>query len=269
MSNKYVIYKGSGGLIHMLNGISYCADWCIKNNYILLIDVINHKAFQRKFSDYFYLNNISYIEDYNILPTNLPCFKNLSIDTIKNSQPIFKIINRCRSYWIKDINVSQDLNNYTDILKVYCGSGGNMNNLTTKYIRVNKTIKLSKYIRYKEEYIGVHFRNTDRRNSIKLFIKEIQKYDIKKIYLATDDCHALKIFIKELPEYELSTYTTPIDANGKCIHFNHNDQDKLITNLLIDMYVLLKCNEFILSPNSLISKLLLYMRKTNESIFNI
>lgn len=264
MLSNYVIYKGSGGLIHMLNGIAYCADWCKQNNHILLIDIINHKAFQRKFSDYFYLININYIEDYNLLDNELN--KNISIKFIQNNEPVFKVVNKSRSYWLGDTIISKPLTDSNDRIKVYCGSGGNMNELTVKYIRVKPSI--SNKFKYPDNiFLGVHFRNTDRRNSIDIFIKEIKLYNIKKLYLATDDYSALDKFKNALSYYEIITYTTPINMNGKCIHFNHTNQDELITNLLIDIYALLHCSKFILSSNSLISKLIFYMRYTKQSIF--
>ena len=64
--NKYIIYQGSGGLVHLLGGLVYCCNYINnKKNYILIIDIKNHKAFGNNFSKYFNLKNIKYSENYD------------------------------------------------------------------------------------------------------------------------------------------------------------------------------------------------------------
>ena len=66
--NYYLIYKGTGGLIHMLLGLVYCINYCIKYKNILIIDVISHKCFKHYLSDFFILDcsniELIYSEDY-------------------------------------------------------------------------------------------------------------------------------------------------------------------------------------------------------------
>ncbi len=273
MINKYVIYKGSGGLIHMLGGLSYCADWCNRNNHYLIIDVKNHDAYKKYLKDYFYLEFKNYTEDYNVIPNDLH-FKNISIDIIEKTNVVYKRNNNRTEYILgKDINIMIDLDtyDYNDKVKIYCGTGGSQYNLITKYVRVNLDICkiLEKKDMSKINYcdIGVHFRNTDRKNDINEFVNRIKKYNKKTFYLATDDYYALEKFKNILPNYNIITLTTPYNANGKNIHYNNDNKDELIMNILIDMYILLKLDIFIHSSNSLVSKLILYMKKTNTSLF--
>ena len=269
MTNKYVIYKGSGGLIHMLGGLSYCVDWCNKNNHYLIIDVKNHTAYNRYFRDYFYLKFKNYTEDYKIIPDNLH-FKNIPVENIEHIPIKYKRINNRTCYILgNNINIMKNLNDYDykDTIKMYCGPGGHQHNLIIKYIRVNKNIYNMLKILYNSIHncdIGIHFRNTDRKNNINEFISRIKKYNKKTIYLATDDYNALRNFKDRLLDYNIITLTTPYNAYGKNIHYNNDNKDELIMNILIDMYILLKLDIFIHSSNSQISKLILHMRKSNS-----
>jgi hypothetical protein len=53
---KYCIYKGTGGLIHMLSGLVYCINYCLKYKNILIIDVISHQCYKQYLSDFFIIN---------------------------------------------------------------------------------------------------------------------------------------------------------------------------------------------------------------------
>ena len=54
--NYYVIYKGTGGLVHMLGGLVFSINYCIKYNNILVIDVISHTCYKHYLSDFFIIN---------------------------------------------------------------------------------------------------------------------------------------------------------------------------------------------------------------------
>ena len=273
--NKYIIYQGSGGLIHLLGGLVYCCDY-IKNkkNYLLVIDIKNHKSFLNYFSNYFTFKNIKYTENYNEIISSDNYYKiklsyldRTNVKYEKNSGYIHKFNNN-----YINIGHSLDTIKYYNNIKMYAGNGGNNKSNIIKYIKCNDKIK-SKLKDYKinEKYIGIHFRNTDRYNDINNCINKIKKLDSKfkhyKIYIATDDIKALYLFKKELKDYDIFYYFEPYDAKGGNIHFNDPDKDKVIMSILIDMYMLYHCDIFIDSPNSLVSKLVNYMRISKESIF--
>ena len=67
--NKYIIYQGSGGLVHLLGGLVYCCNYVKnKNGYKLIIDIKNHQVFGNYFEN-IYINddNIKYSESYDII----------------------------------------------------------------------------------------------------------------------------------------------------------------------------------------------------------
>ena len=269
--NKYIIYQGSGGLVHLLGGLVYCCDY-IKNKrkYKLIVDIKNHKAFGNYLSKYFILKNVNYSENYDDIidiksyyRIPLSEFEKKNVSYIKEKGYVFDYNNL-------QINIGKSLHNidFNNNIKIYAGHGGNCLSNIIKYVKCNKEIqnKLNQYKCY-DKYVGVHFRNTDRSNDINNFLKEIKKYKEYKIYLATDDINALHIFKNELKDYNLFYYFEPFDANGENIHFNNPDKDNVIMSILIDMYMLYNSNIFIKSPNSLVSKLVNKMRVSNESIF--
>ena len=57
--SKYIIYKASGGLVHMLKGIHFCIQKAKKMNRNLIIDCANHSAFMMDFSRIFFIDDAS------------------------------------------------------------------------------------------------------------------------------------------------------------------------------------------------------------------
>lgn len=273
--NKYIIYQGSGGLVHLLGGLVYCCDY-IKNkrNYLLVIDIKNHEAFSNYFSNYFILKDIKYTEDYNDIKNSDNYYKiklsYLNKTNVKYDKNV-GYIHKCNNNFI-NIGQSLDKINYYNNIKMYAGNGGNNKSSIIKYIKCNDKIKTKlKDYKINKKYIGIHFRNTDRNNCINNFIDKVKKLDNKfknyKIYIATDDIKALDIFKNKLKDYDIFYYFEPYDAKGENIHFNDPDKDKVIMSILVDMYMLYYSDIFIDSPNSLVSKLVNYMRLSKESIF--
>jgi hypothetical protein len=269
--NKYIIYQGSGGLVHMLGGLVYCCDYINKQkNYLLIVDVKNHKAFLNSFNKYFVLKNIKYSEDYNdIIKVNN--YHRINLDYFNNNNVEYNndgYTHKYNNYYI-NIGISLEKINYNNNIKMYAGHGGNNHDNIIKYVKCNNDIKnkLKKY-KINEKYVGIHFRNTDRSNNINNFINKLKCYKNYKIYIATDDINSLNIFKKELKDYDILYYFEPYNANGKNIHFNDPDKDKIIMSILVDMYMLYNSNIFLDSPNSLVSKLVKKMRLYKESIFD-
>lgn len=274
--NNYVIYKGTGGLIHMLSGLVFSINYCIKYNNVLIIDVISHSCFKHYINDFFIIKNtenLIYSEDYNIVEPDILFGRKYTINHIKN-YPNVEIVNGklTGNYQFYNFHIRHTLlpTNYRQKIKIYAGPGSNDHSSIIKYITVkpeiNKKIKEFKQI---DNYIGVHFRNTDIQNDFNLFINKIKQFNnYNNIYLATDDASAYNKFKAALPNYNIYQYTIPINAHGEPIHYAENDKYKLIFNLLVDIYFLYKSNEFIESKVSTVSRLIITMRKENKSIFD-
>ncbi len=87
-----------------------------------------------------------------------------------------------------------------------------------------------------DNYIGIHYRNTD----IKLILIRLQKkYNSKNLFIATDDSEALSKFKDHFGnDYKIYQLTDPMKLNPgqKNIHYSNPDKDKLTINTLIDTY---------------------------------
>ena len=266
---KFVIYQGSGGLIHMLGGLVYCIEWCIKHKHFLIIDVKNHICFKHNFCDFFYIKEFTnYSEDYNMIPSDINNFHRIPLHRLKCINANLR--KDAPGYWIDNTKMSCSLDsfNMNEKIKYYIGHGGNNIYNIIKYIGINKNI-IDSFIERKLniEYIGVHFRNTDRKNNINKFILDINKKSIDTLYLATDDINAYERISKNTNK-TIIQHTIPFDGMGEPIHFANDNKKELIMNILLDLYMLYYCNEFIPSPDSLVSKIILGMRRYKKTIWD-
>jgi len=276
-NDKFIIYKGSGGLIHMFTGIVYAIKKSLKMNRILIIDVITHSAFGRKFSDYFVINdsNLKYSENYEIIPEKYLSKEDLII-LKKSYVSLYTNSYNNNSYMLngKDISQINEFSNDDIIVFTSCmGPNYFPSNIifTVKECILDRLTKTTKPLK---PYISVHFRNTDRKNKITVFIKKIKdtinKTGINIVYLATDDYNAFDVIKQELNEnIELMQYCPPINANGGNIHFGDKDKDRVIYNSLLDMYIIFNSTHFIPSMNSGFSKYIIHAIKNKDDIFNI
>jgi len=270
---NYVIYQGSGGLIHMLGGLVYCIEYCKKYKHFLIIDVKNHSCFNQNFSDFFYLKDFNnYSEDYNMISNDISCFKKISLEYISKNNAIHR--GNINGYWIKNINVNCSLNSYEinkDRVKIYVGHGGNNRQNIVRYIGIKPEIlkQIKDNYNIENEYIGVHFRNTDRVNNINNYINIINSYNNinTTVYLATDDYNAFDMISKSISHNKIIQFSKPYNNNGGPIHFSNVDKKELVMNLLIDMYFLINSSIFVPSEDSLISKLVMYIRHTKKNIY--
>ena len=157
---------------------------------------------------------------------------------------------------------------------MYAGYGCNDRISILNYIRVKPEIidKIVNIINIKninlKDYIGVHFRHTDRSNDINEYINKLNRYKDMDIYLSTDDSMAFDIICSRVKNNNIIQFTQPYNGQGKAIHIVSPDKYELMINILIDIYMLLKAKTFIQSSWSLVSKIIMYMRENNKSIFN-
>lgn len=282
-NTKFVIYKGTGGLIHMLCGLTYCIEWCILKSHFLIIDVKNHECFKHYLSEFFTITKFeNYSENYNIINNNIK-FKGINMRDIENCINVERP--NTNAYYITtpiyDINIRVNLDSYNikDTIKIYAGPGSCKPNKITKYISVKQDIYdmiilKSIHDNYIDNtYIGGHFRNTDIIHDINKFIDKIMnignKNNINTLYLATDDSMAYDIIKEKCIGYNIIQYTKPCNGNGKPIHYTETNKYNLILNLLIDIYYLYKSEIFLPSYGSLISAFIIDMKEKKESIYNI
>ncbi len=273
--NYYFIYKGSGGLIHMLLGLVYSINYCITYKNILIIDVISHSCYKHYLSDFFSLQiseqELTFSENYDIIEPNV-LYNKKSMEYIKNYPNIeVDIGDNHHKYLIDKINIRRRFKkeDAKKKIKIYAGPGRHQLNLLIKYIKVKpEIINIIKEKPIIDNYIGVHYRNTDIKTNINSIINNIIKYKYNNIYLATDDATAYDKIKLALPNHNIYQYSIPIDSKGQPIHYYYKDKYNLVLNLLTDIYFLYNSNEFIQSEESLVSRLILEMRKEKISIFD-
>ena len=248
---KYLIYKGTGGLVHMLNGIQAAIFLCKKENRILIIDTEQLSAFKKNFAEYFFIydKNLIYSTNYQNIDVDLE-FNGLKIKDIIHKKAQF----RDNKYYLEgtDIRIQKHIDgNIEDNVRVFAGHSEyfieniRLQNNILYYI-FDSTIKT---IEQYQKYISVHFRNTDMKNNIKDFIIKIkntsEKYGISNIFIATDDYYAFNTFKNFLPKLNFFRLHEIENFNGKNIHYNYKDKDLLIKNTLKDIYMIIKSNYFI------------------------
>ena len=267
---KYLIYKGTGGLVHMLNGLQAAVELAKKENRFLIIDTKRTSSFRKKINDYFFIydNELEYQSDYLNINEDL-YFENIPINDIENRGT--RLIDG--KYYLSDSKIL--IQNLTGMknkqVRVYAGYHQNyIQNLRIKteilYEIFDNTIEtINKY----KPYISVHFRNTDMKNSINNFIKKIRKiskkYNIKNIFIATDDFFAFDRFKDFLPRLNFFKICNIPNCDGKNMHYHFSNKDELIKNTLKDLYMIIKSKYFIPSINSGISKWLIHQQNDTEN----
>jgi hypothetical protein len=258
---KYIIYKASGGLVHMLKGIHFCIQNAKKTNRKLIIDCANHSAFMMDFGRIFFIDDASlnYSDKYdNECPVG---------DEIKNT-PVKYIKGQ---YFIGERNISiVDWDTHDDVI-IYGGAHGN---LQMKNIKVVQQIRdeLDNEKKIEGKYIAGHFRNTDMKHDINEFIQRVKeiinKTGIKTFYLATDDSTARGRIATELPEDITIIQNTLPPPNIGNLHYGSKDKYKQVYECLRDFYFILGAEEFIPSRKSGMSRLAMEMRKNKFSFFD-
>jgi len=267
---KYLIYKISGGLCHMLGQINNAIYLSKVTNRTLIIDCFAH-AFSRDFNNYFNIPDFHYNTSYDCLYQDESLDKEIFDPYIRANAECIKEI-----YYLNDkiiVNNVKDLLENNDKIIYFTYMKGNVDDMPW-YIKVNKNIvdKISNN-KISESYIGVHLRNTpDKTNEIIDFIPKIQNLSLTSnmVYFATDDCEAFDKLNKLLgSEFKIIQYTKPIKVpeGEKNIHYSNPNKDEIIMNALIDMYHLTYSTHFIPSINSSFSKRVMKLRK-NDNFFN-
>lgn len=294
---KYLVYKATGGITHMLYGLSFAISIAKAQKRILVIDTVTGiESLKDNFNKFFNisLENLKYTEDFNIISEKYS-YNTITLDEIKNLGAYYKADKKC---YLKN----QIISNYKYIKKnknknllVYGGHGNylqkiiyflnscisnlsfnkiNLNSIKINFIKVNPSIVNYIEHNYKinKKFIAVHIRNTDIKNNILVFIKKIKKLTKKTkiitIYLSTDDYKAYNIIKSKIPNIDLIQFTKPYKTEFRNTHLYNPDKYQQTLNYLIDMYFILKSDFFIPSNNSGMSLFAKSMRIRKTNMFN-
>jgi hypothetical protein len=269
---KYLVYKVTGGLSHMLAQINNCVNLSKHTGRYLIIDTY-YGSFQADFNDYFEIPDFEYSTNYDIL------YNDESIDNTKLKQYVDNHAEWIEHWNIRlvDLNLSKSIkeivNSNDDV--VFCTS---VNDIPTWELaelkRVNWNIKVKQEIvdsiklnTPDVEYVGVHFRNTDLTNNLDSLIENAVKLNNKNIYFATDDYFAFDELKNKLGDsFNIIQFTKPLklkEGQGN-IHYLVDDTHTMLMNTLIDMYHLSQAKYFIPSMNSAFSKMVLKLREEDD-----
>ena len=262
---KYFIYKGTGGLFHNLKGLSRAIQLSIEYKAILIIDMKIHRPFGGNFNDYFTLvsNELEYYDNYEKVPKEL-------IENVKTKNAkFFGYYNKNITEHSLGFSSSYRIDQEKDVNVLYGACGFSL----SKVIKVNNQYFnniTSNNLPIKENYISVHFRNTDIKNEIDNFYLEIEKavkkHNIYTLYLATDDYSFYENIHTKFPELQLIQKTQPLQ-NVKNLHYGTDNPKKQMYECLQDVYYILLSDVFIPSRNSGFSKCIIEMIKKKFTIF--
>jgi len=276
-NKNVIIYKLTGGLNHMLSGLNYTYRLALENNCYIIIDSYSWYVYPFSFCNMFKIHgNVEYYDNYDNIDHNLTW----------NNIPIKDIINN-RAKWISPNNytinnITSDGNKFkNNKLNIIASSGHNWNINNNDFLY---KLKLLPHIinnieanfipsLQKKLYISVHFRNTDINNDINITITKIKKamvyYNIKTVFIATDDYTAFNAIKDSIKDIDILQYTILEEKNIRNLHYNSINKEKQFYDCLTDIYHILCSNYFIPSYNSGLSRLILEMIKIKSNIFNI
>lgn len=260
---KYLVYKVSGGLCHMLYEINKAVYFSKLTKRLLIIDCMTG-AFQNDFNDYFNIPNYEYYTNYQNADKNL--FKiNTSARIISD---IYFLINEKRESLQKITLTPLEIINNNEKIVYVSFIRKSKHFIIPWCIKVNKNIVDEISInRINDKYIGIHYRNTDMKHILENFIPKIIKFskNCETVYLGTDDYTALNRLNKLLDnKFKILQYTKPFNNNGKNVHYGNPDKNEIIMNALIDMYHLTYATYFIPSEKSSFSKRIIELRQKND-----
>lgn len=261
---NYIVFKTSGGLNHMLNQINNAIHLSVLLKRKLIVDCWGG-AFQNDFNKYFNIpaidNTTSYdclYQDELVSPEMFEQYIDVSAKWTKKG---YMLADKVVTYKMDDVLLVKDK---VIFIATINGIKGNI----PWYIRVNREI-VDKFSddKINEEYIGIHYRNTEMKTDLNEIVRELHKYDddCNTIYLGTDDYTALSRLSEYLKNNMIVIQKTyPPDRNGHSIHWNNPDKEGLIMNALIDMYHLVRAKYFIPSIRSSFSRRIIALRKKDD-----
>ena len=300
---RWIVYKGSGGLAHMLGGLSDAIKIAKRTRRHLVIDCRSAGAFQSSFDKYFYIEDeaLSYSCSYEQIP-DAAVHRSGSVEALKEVPVVWRKGDR---YFLndEDVTIVSDRLGRPSIAGseadvVFCGGPGvgmfgekpSLHTRLAALILTGGSVDTAKWnqdlmlqstfvkqikqdFRIEGDYIGLHFRNTDIENDISSYLPRlraaIQKYSINRLAIATDDYKARSVFASALPEVDVVQLTSPGSFEGKNIHYHSEDKSKQIYECLLDIYMLVNSSVLVPSMNSGLSRWVVQMVEDRRNLFGV
>ena len=260
---KYLIYIRNTGLGDFLTGLAGAINFCIKYNYFLIIYSFL-ECLNFNFTDFFIINNFSnYSTDINIIPNNLK-FYHLTIKDIINTKITYN--KKTQKFFLDKFCISSIKPNLN--LLVYSRYNHKLYpslSLKQHYIDIITDIFNSFNL---NNYITIHFRNTDIKNNINPFLQIIKNINHNTFYICSDDDSFFTILQNTFPHKLFFRNFIPPTTSHKGTHYINLDKHKMILDILTDLYFVLNSYIFIPSYNSSLSLFFIH-QINNNNIFNI
>jgi hypothetical protein len=129
-----------------------------------------------------------------------------------------------------------------------------------------------------QQYIGVHYRNTDMRTNFTdvadCLAEQLSKSKLSSVYWATDDIGSLEAAQKRFPDVDIRNLATLIDPRhygAPSLHYTNERHLKAagiskldqVVDALADIYLLAKSTTFVASPQSSLSRLVALLRSND------
>lgn len=145
-----------------------------------------------------------------------------------------------------------------------------------KYVPYNTRVNqyLNKNLKTNNDCLGIHFRGTDHsghidRVDIEIFFKfvenEIEKFNFKKIFIATDEENVIEKFENKFSELEVIYNDTIKSDSNLPLHFSNfslEDKIKLGDQVLLDSHSISMCKSVIGKTSNIIN----YARILNPNL---
>ena len=116
----------------------------------------------------------------------------------------------------------------------------------------------------------MHFRNTDMKNDINLFIKQFEeiynKTKINTLYIASDYFETYDIFVNKFPDVNIIRKTVPPSGIHSLHYCDTIDKFDCIYECIRDILYIAHSNYFIPSYNSGLSKMMIDQINNNFPI---
>jgi hypothetical protein len=268
MENRYLVYKITGGLCHMLWQINNSVYLSRITGRMLIIDCFSN-AFCDDFNRYFNIPGFQYATNYDCL------YQDESLNK-EDFEPYTKAVARCvgSDYFL---NNKLLVDNIDDVQKsndriVYCTWMKNVKEVDIPWhVKLNKdVVDIVSANEIDGKYIGVHYRNTDMKHKLEDFIPKILELSAQSttVYLGTDDSTAFDRLNTLLDnKFKIIQYTKPMNYNGQNIHYSNPNKYEVTINGLVDMYHLTRATFFIPSVNSSFSRRIMLLR-IKDDFFN-
>jgi hypothetical protein len=261
--DRFLVYKLSGGLNHMLKQINNAIHLSEMSNRILILDT-KGGAFDNDFNKYFIIPDKVYFTNYETIE-NSELYKKYQ-KSIEGNVQYYNLDGKSILLTPNEVLKSEDEIVFFTYLRVGLGKKDWKIKVKKEVIEEIKSIS-----KIENEYIGFHFRNTDMKSDFSILFLKVFEHtkDIKTLYFSTDDAKALIELESVLPvDVKIIQFTKPFDASGKNIHYGNPNKDEVIMNALIDMYYLKNSKYFIGSPGSSFSERVKISRENKDNLFD-